>query len=152
MSSRLDYATVSPEGYRAMIAFYRYLPDCGLEPLLVHLVFLRVSQINGCAYSVDLHWQDALRVGDTARRLNSVATWRETPFFSPRERAALAWAEALTRIAETRAPDADYDAARAVFTDKELVDLSFAISLMNGLNRIGIAFRREPAPETAKAA
>jgi|SRR5690349_7200768 len=149
--SRIDYAAASPEGYRALIALYRYLPDCGLEPLLVHLVFLRVSQINGCAYCVDLHWRDALKAGDTARRLNSLVTWRETPFFSPRERAALAWAEALTRIAETHAPDADYDAARAVFSDKELVDLSFAISMMNGLNRIGIAFRRTPAAEAVAA-
>jgi AhpD family alkylhydroperoxidase len=151
MSSRLDYATVSPEGYRAMIALYRYLPACGLEPGLIHLVFLRVSQINGCAYCVDLHWHDALKAGDSARRLNSVVTWRETPFFSPRERAALAWAEALTRIAETHAPDADYDAVRAVFTDKELVDLSFAIGMMNGLNRIGIGFRRTPAAESVAA-
>lgn len=151
MSSRLDYAKVSPEGYRAMIALYRYLPECGLEPGLLHLVFLRISQINGCAYCVDMHWQDALKAGDTPRRLNSVVTWHETPFFSTRERAALAWAEAMTRIAETRAPDADYDAARAVLTDKELVDLSFAISLMNGLNRIGIAFRREPVAEQVAA-
>jgi AhpD family alkylhydroperoxidase len=144
LSSRLDYATVSPEGYRAMLALHRYLPNSGLEPLLIHLVFLRVSQINGCAYCVDLHWHDALKAGDPPRRINSVVTWRETPFFSPRERAALAWAEALTRIAETRAPDEDYDAARGVFTDKELVDLSFAISMMNALNRIAIGFRRSP--------
>ena len=149
MSSRLDYAAVAPQGYRALIALYRYLPESGLDPRLIHLVFLRVSQINGCAYCVDLHWQDALKAGDTPRRLNSVVTWRETPFFDARERAALAWAEALTRIADTHAPDGDYDAARAVFSDKELVDLSFAISFMNGLNRIGIAFRKTPAAEGA---
>jgi len=88
MSSRIDYATVSPEGYRAMVAFYRYLPESGLEPALVHLVFLRVSQINGCAYCVDLHWQDALKAGDTPRRLNSLVTWRtrrsSTPASVPR--------------------------------------------------------------------
>jgi len=147
MEPRLNYASVAPEGYRALTALYRYLPGCGLEPGLLHLVFLRVSQLNGCAYCVDLHWRDARHAGDGDRRINSVITWREAPFFSARERAAFAWAEALTRIAETRADDPDYAVARAQFTDKELVDLTFAIGLMNMLNRVAIGFRRGPAPE-----
>src|SRR4051812_38830873 len=98
MTQRLDYSAIAPEGHKALTALYRYLPSCGLPPGLLHLVFLRISQINGCAYCVDLHFRDALRDGDDARRLNGVAVWRETPFFSERERAALGWAESLTRL------------------------------------------------------
>src|SRR5579862_1034145 len=119
MEPRLRYWTVAPEGYQALTAFYRYLPGCGLEASLLHLVFLRISQLNGCAYCVDLHWRDALDAGDGARRVNAVAVWHEAPFFSARERAALAWAEALTRITESRAGDPDYAIARAQFADKE---------------------------------
>lgn len=145
MEPRLDYAAVSPEAAKSFGGAHRYIAQCGLEPGLIHLVYLRVSQINGCAYCVDLHTRDALRDGDDFRRLNSVITWRETPFFTPRERAALAWAEALTLVAETRAPDADYAQANAEFSEKELVDLTYAIGLMNALNRIAIGFRRGPA-------
>lgn len=147
MQPRLEYWSVAPEGYRSLMALYRYLPDCGLEPALLHIVFLRVSQINGCAYCADLHTRDALKAGVGERRVNSVVTWRDAPFFSERERAALAWAESLTRIAETGAPDADYGAACERFTEKELTDLTFAIALMNSLNRVAIGFRRGPASE-----
>ena len=147
MDKRLDYAAVAPAGNRAMLALYPYLQTCGLESGLLHLVWLRVSQINGCAYCVDMHWRDALKDGDSERRLNSVVTWHEAPFFSARERAAFAWAETLTRIVETRASDDDYAAVKAVFTDKELADLSFAIAMMNALNRLAIGFRKTPPLE-----
>ena len=149
MELRLPYWSIAPDGVRAMTALYKYLPECGLEPLLIDLVFLRVSQINGCAYCVDLHARDARAKGETDRRVNSVVTWREAPFYTPRERAALAWAESLTLIAETRAPDEDYEAAKAQFSEKELVDLTLAIGLMNALNRLAVGFRRGPAPEPA---
>jgi AhpD family alkylhydroperoxidase len=147
MQVRAAYWTVAPEGTRALTALYAYFPHCGLEALLLHLVFLRVSQMNGCAYCVDRHCSDALAAGETVRRINSVITWRESPFFTPRERAAFNWAEALTRVADTQAPDADYVAARQEFSEKELVDLSLAICLMNALNRMAIGFRRRPAEE-----
>jgi AhpD family alkylhydroperoxidase len=142
---RVAYWTVAPEGTKALTALYAYLPNCGLEASLLHLVFLRVSQMNGCAYCVDRHGSDALAAGEAVRRINSVVTWRESPFFTPRERAAFNWAEVLTRVADTHAPDGDYLAARQEFSEKELVDLSLAISLMNALNRMAIGFRRRPA-------
>ena len=151
MTLRLKYWAVAPEGIKALTALYKYLPQCGLEPGLLHLVFLRVSQINGCAYCVDLHARDALAGGDTQRRVNSVVTWREAPFFTPRERAAFAWAETLTNIADGHAPDAEYEAARAAFQERELVDLSLAIALMNALNRIAIGFHRGPVAEEPPA-
>ena len=147
MEPRLNYASVSPEAAKSFGGAHHYIAHCGLEPGLIHLVYLRVSQINGCAYCVDLHMRDALRDGDDFRRINSVVTWRETPFFTPRERAALAWAESLTLVAETRAPDEDYGRARAEFSEKELVDLTYAVALMNALNRVAIGFRKGPAAE-----
>jgi AhpD family alkylhydroperoxidase len=145
--ARAAYWTLAPEGTKALTALYGYLPNCGLEASLLHLVFLRVSQINGCAYCVDRHGSDALAAGETIRRVNSVITWRESPFFTPRERAAFNWAETLTTVAATHAPDADYLAAREEFSEKELVDLSLAICLMNALNRMAIGFRRRPAEQ-----
>src|SRR5215813_9520486 len=103
---RATYWTVAPDGIKALTSVHGYLSKCGLEPSLLHLVFLRVSQINGCAYCVDHHSYDALAAGETIRRVNSVVTWRESPFFNRRERAAFNWAEALTRVADTHAPDA----------------------------------------------
>jgi AhpD family alkylhydroperoxidase len=149
MSLRMDYVAASPEGIRALRRVDGYLLQSGLSKSLLELVYLRVSQINGCAYCVDLHARDARAKGETERRVNSVVTWREAPFYSPRERAALAWAESLTRIAETRAPDEDYEAAKAQFSEKELVDLTLAIGLMNALNRLAVGFRRGPTPEPA---
>ena len=145
--ARAAYWTVAPEGTKALTALYGYLPTCGLEASLLHLVFLRISQMNGCAYCVDRHSADALAAGEAVRRLNSVVTWRESPLFTPRERAAFNWAEVLTRVADTHAPDADYLAARQEFSEKELVDLSLAISLMTALTRMAIGFRRRPAED-----
>ncbi len=146
MSARLDYAKASPDGYKAFGGVYVYLQKCGLPKELIDLVYLRVSQINGCAYCIDMHSRDLLKQGLTADKLVLVPVWHEAgSLFSARERAALAWAESVTRIAETHAPDADYAAAAAEFSDKELADLTYAIGLMNAFNRLGISFRVPPA-------
>lgn len=141
---RMNYAKVSPEAFRAMVGVENYLKQCGLEHGLLHLVKLRASQLNGCAYCVDMHWKDCRAAGDTEQRLSCVSVWREAPFFSERERAALAWTEALTRIERAHESDAEYEAARRVFGEKELVDLTWAIAAINAWNRIGVGFRSEP--------
>lgn len=141
---RMNYAKVSPEAFRAMVGVENYLKQCGLEHGLLHLVKLRASQLNGCAYCVDMHWKDCRAAGDTEQRLLCVSVWREAPFFSERERAALAWTEALTRIERAHESEAEYEAARRVFGEKELVDLTWAIAAINAWNRIGVGFRSEP--------
>ena len=149
MTSRLNHHAVAPQARQALAPRYSYVKECGLDIALLDMIWLRISQINGCAYCVDLHYRDALTHGITARKLNSVVTWEETEFFNPRERAALAWAESLTLVAATRAPDDVYRKAQAQFSEKELVDLTYAIGLMNLLNRIGVGFRMTPKPEEA---
>jgi AhpD family alkylhydroperoxidase len=152
MSNRIDYAKASPEGYKAFGGVYLYLQKCGLAPELVDLVKLRVSQINGCAYCIDMHSRDLLKLGVTSDKLALLPAWREGgALFSIRERVALAWAESVTRVAETRAPDADYEAAAAEFSDKELADLSYVIALINAFNRLGVGFRTTPAAAVAAA-
>ncbi len=145
MKTRMDYRKVSPEGYRAFAAVHQYIAKCGLEEALVHLVYLRISQINGCAYCVDLHYRDALKCGTDPRTINAVSAWREMPFFSPRERAAFAWAESLTHVSQTGAPDDAYDGLMSHFSEKEIADLTYAIALMNGFNRLGVGLRTMPA-------
>ncbi|MBY2938214.1 carboxymuconolactone decarboxylase family protein [Rhizobium leguminosarum] len=146
MSNRIDYAKASPEGYRAFGGVYVAIQKSGLPKELVDLAYLRVSEINGCAFCIDMHSRDLLKSGLTVEKLVLVAVWRDAGnLFSPRERAALAWAETVTRVAETGIPDADYAAAAAEFDDKELADLTYAIGLMNAFNRFGIAFRSTPA-------
>ena len=146
MSKRIDYAKASPEGYKALGAVHVYLGKSGLPQELIDLVYLRVSQINGCAYCIDMHSRDLLKLGLAVEKLVLVPVWREAgEVFSVRERAALAWAETVTRVAETHVPDAAYEAAAAEFTEKELADLTYAIGLMNAFNRLGIAFRMTPA-------
>ena len=147
MQQRLNYASVSPNGYKAFGSVHKYIATSGLEESLINLIYLRVSQINGCAYCVDLHTRDAEKAGESSRRLHNVVTWREAPFFSERERAALAWAESLTLVAETKAPDADYEPLRRHFSEKEIADLTYTIALMNALNRLGVGFRRSPAKD-----
>lgn len=149
MSQRYSLKEVAPEGYKAFAPLYDYIHQSGLDRALIDLVFLRVSQINGCAYCVDLHWRDALKAGDDPRKINSVVTWHEAPFFTPRERAALAWTESLTNIATTGAPDADYAAVKAEFSEKEVADLTIVIALMNAMNRIGISSRLAPPLKVA---
>lgn len=146
MSNRLDYAHVSPEGFKALGGVYVSVQKSGFPKDLINLVYLRISQINGCAYCIDMHSRDLLKAGITVDKLVLVPVWRDAgALFSPRERAALAWAETVTRVSETGVPDADYRAAAAEFSDKELTDLTYAIGLMNVFNRLGIAFRTPPA-------
>ena len=145
MTQRLDYEAVAADGVRALGGVHRYVAKSGLPPDLIDLAYLRVSQINGCPYCIDMHTRDALKHGVAVEKLMLVSAWRDTgALFSPRERAALQWAEALTLIPQTGAPDPDYQAAAAQFNEKELVDLTIAISLMNAYNRIAIGFRRGP--------
>jgi AhpD family alkylhydroperoxidase len=146
MITRIEYAKASPEGYKAFGGVYLYLQKCSLPKELIDLVYLRVSQINGCAYCIDMHSRDLVKLGVTVEKLVLVPVWREGgEVFSTRERIALAWAETVTRVAETLVPDADYEAAAAEFSDKELADLTYAIGLMSAFNRLGISFRTTPA-------
>lgn len=146
MSQRLDYAKAAPEGYKAFGGVHAYLQKCSLPEALIHQVYLRVSQINGCAYCIDMHSRDLLKQGMTVDKLVLIPVWREAgAMFSDQERAALAWAETVTRVAETGVPDADYAAASAQFNDRELADLTYAIGLMNAFNRLGVTFRMTPA-------
>jgi AhpD family alkylhydroperoxidase len=152
MTHRIDYAKVSPEGYKAFGGVYAALQKSGLPKELVDLVYLRVSQINGCAYCIDMHSRDLLKGGLAVDKLVLVPVWHEAgAVFSARERAALAWAETVTRVADTGVPDADYQAARTEFSEKELVDLTYAIGLMNAFNRLGVTFRATPAAAVAAA-
>ncbi len=153
MINRIDYAKAAPAGYKAFGGVYVYLQNSGLSKQLIYLVYLRVSQINGCAYCIDMHSRDLLKLGLTVDKLVLVPVWRDAgEVFSTRERVALAWAETVTRVAETGVPDADYEAAAAEFSDKELSDLTYAIGLMNAFNRFGITFRSTPAAAAAAKA
>jgi AhpD family alkylhydroperoxidase len=146
MDNRIDYAKASPEGYKAFGGVYATLQKGSLPKALIDLVYLRVSQINGCAYCIDMHTRDLLKFGLAVDKLVLVPVWRDAgDVFSHRERIALAWAETVTRVAETGVPDADYEAATVEFNDGELADLTYAIGLMNAFNRLGIAFRSTPA-------
>ena len=152
MNNRIDYAKASPEGFKAFGGVYVAVQKSGLPKELVDLVYLRVSQINGCAYCIDMHSRDLLKSGLAVDKLVLVQAWREAGgVFSPRERTALAWAETVTRVAESGVPDADYAAAAAEFSDKELADLTYAIGLMNAFNRFGVTFRSTPAAAAAAA-
>ncbi|MDR8729348.1 carboxymuconolactone decarboxylase family protein [Burkholderia pseudomultivorans] len=145
MSKRLDYNTIAPAGVKALGGVYGYVMQSGLAPALVELAYLRVSQINNCAYCLDMHTRELLKKGVSIEKLALVQAWSEAgALFDARERAALAWAESVTRVAETGVPDAAYDAARAAFDERELVDLTIAISLMNAYNRMAISFRNTP--------
>lgn len=146
MNKRIDYAKASPEGYKALLGVHMAVHKGPLPKSLIDLVYLRVSEINGCAFCIDMHSRDLLKSGLAVDKLVLVQTWREAgELFSPRERAALAWAESVTRVAETHVPDSDYAAAAAEFNENELADLTYAIGLMNAFNRLGIAFRVPPA-------
>jgi AhpD family alkylhydroperoxidase len=145
MSARLDYNKLAPAGVKALGGVYGYVTQSGLPPVLVDLVYLRVSQINNCAFCLDMHTRDLLKKGQSTEKLALLQAWREAgSLFDARERAALAWAETVTRVAETAVPDEAYEAARAVFSEKELVDLTIAIGLMNTYNRMAISFRNTP--------
>jgi AhpD family alkylhydroperoxidase len=143
MSKRVDYSKASPAAFRAMFGLERYVRGCGLEASLLELVKMRASQINGCAFCLDMHSKDARAAGETEQRLYLLSAWREAPFYTPRERAALAWTEVLTLIADGHVPDEVYAEAREHFGERELVDLSLAVVAINGWNRLSVAFRAE---------
>ena len=156
MDRRMNYGKVALEGVRALSGLDAYVRHSGLEPGLLDLVRVRASQLNGCAYCIDMHTKDARAGGETEQRLYALSVWRGTPFYTDRERAALAWTEAITRIGDGPVPDALYEEARQYFAEKELVDLTLALIAINGWNRLSIAFRTEPGtyqpkPRTAAA-
>jgi AhpD family alkylhydroperoxidase len=145
VTQRLNYTTIAPAGIKALGSVYGYIMQSGLPAALVDLVYLRVSQINNCAYCLDMHTRDLLKKGQKVEKLALVQAWAEGGnLFDECERAALAWAETVTRVAETGVPDEAYRAARVVFEERELVDLTIAIGLMNAYNRMAISFRNTP--------
>lgn len=146
MSKRLEVFKHAPEAYKGFAAVKSYVQTCGLPAELVELVYLRVSQINGCAYCIDMHTRDLLNQGVSIDKVALVPVWQEAAaLFSDKERAALAWAESVTRVAQTNVPDHDYQNALAVLGEKELADLTVAVSLMNAFNRFGVSMRMAPA-------
>jgi AhpD family alkylhydroperoxidase len=144
MKSRLNYAKVAPGVYQAMEPLGEYLSGSGLDERLLNLVNFRVSQLNGCAYCLDMHSKDLIAQGESPQRLYSLDAWKEGPYYTARERAALAWAEAVTHIADGHAPDSVYEMARAQFSEKELSDLTLAVAAINAWNRLSIAARLVP--------
>jgi AhpD family alkylhydroperoxidase len=144
MEERIHYTKVAPGAYHAMLGLEKYLHDCGLELGLLHLIKLRASQINGCAFCLDMHSKDLRSIGESEQRLYSLDAWEECPYYTDRERAALEWTDIVTRISETRAPDEVYERVRKEFSEKELADLTFAIATINAWNRLAIAGRMTP--------
>lgn len=154
MQTRFNFAKAAPDAYKALSSVSQYLTeDSGLEADLIHLLNLRASQINGCAYCVDMHTKEARRDGMSEQKMHLVSVWREAPVFNARERALLGWTEALTQVSQTRAPDADYDALRACFSEAEMTKLTVAIGVINAWNRLCVGFRAlPPLDETAMPA
>ncbi len=144
MEPRVNYAKAAPGALEAMRGLETYVRRCGLEGPLLELVRMRASQINGCAYCIDMHSKDARAAGETEQRLYALSAWEEAPFYTDRERAALAWTEAVTRVSETRIPDEVFEHARRFFDEAELVNLTLAIVAINGWNRLAIGFRVVP--------
>jgi len=144
MTQRADIMSLVPGAYKAMAGLEMYVRGCGLEPSLLELVKIRASQINGCAFCLDMHTKDARHRGETEQRLYCLSAWRDTPFYTDRELAALEWTEAVTLISESDVPDDLYQRARSQFTETELANLTLAIVAINGWNRISISFRAEP--------
>lgn len=161
MNNRLDFPRVSPQALQAMLTFQQHVNTSGIEHKTLELVKMRASQLNGCAFCLDMHSKDARAAGETEQRLYLLDAWRESSLYTDRERAALEWTESLTLVRETHVPDEVYDAVREHFTEQELVELSLAVVAINGWNRINVAFRVEPgayprarsdAPRSASAA
>jgi AhpD family alkylhydroperoxidase len=149
---RISAPKVAPDGYKALRGVEAYLHHCGLEKSLIELVKMRASQINGCAYCLDMHSKDARRAGETEQRLYVLNAWDETSIYTPRERAALAWTEALTHVAETHAPDDVYAGLRPHFSEKEIVDLTILIGMINLWNRLAIGMRNQVVADGAAVA
>jgi AhpD family alkylhydroperoxidase len=141
MEQRLDAYAAAPAAMKAVLGVEAYIRGCGLDPALIDLVKMRASQINGCAFCLDMHSHDARQHGETEQRLYVLDAWREVPFYSPRERAALAWTEAVTRVADTHVPDDVYDEVRPQFTEDELLALTFEVVVINAWNRLAISSR-----------
>ena len=151
MKARLDFRHASSEGMKAISELHAFVHKCGLERTLLELVKLRASQINGCAQCIDMHTKELRADGESEQRLYLLSAWRESPFYSNRERAALAWTEALTLVTDGHVPDEVYEEARAQFSEEELVNLTVAIVAINGANRLNIAFRTVPGSYRAVA-
>jgi len=141
MKARMDYRAASPEGAKAIGVLHAFVARCGLDRTLLELVKLRASQINGCAHCIDMHTKELRASGESEQRLYLLDAWHEAPIYSDRERAALAWTEAVTLVAHSRVPDEVYDAVRAQFGETELANLTMAIVAINGANRLNVAFR-----------
>jgi AhpD family alkylhydroperoxidase len=144
MEPRIDFLKVGRGAFEALLGIEKYVNGSGLEPTLLDLIRLRASQINGCAYCIDMHWKDLRAAGETEQRLYGLDAWEESPYYSDRERAALAWTEAVTNIQEGHVPDSIYERVRKFFTEKELADLTVAITAINSWNRLNIAVRTVP--------
>jgi AhpD family alkylhydroperoxidase len=144
MQSRVNFAKAAPDAYKAVAALDSYVKGSGIEPRLIHLIKLRASQINGCAYCVDMHTKEAGHSGLSQQWINLVCVWRESPHFDERERAVLGWTEALTNVAETRAPDDAYEALKAHFNEEEMTKITVAIGAINVWNRLCVGFRALP--------
>jgi AhpD family alkylhydroperoxidase len=152
MEPRLDYAKASPDGYKAMAQMEAFVRHSGLDAKLLELVKIRTSQLNGCAFCLDMHTKDARAKGETEQRIYLLNAWREAPFFTDKERAALAWTEAITNIQQGHAPDEVYEALSQQFTEQERVNLTLAITAINAWNRIAIGFRLVPGDYQPTAA
>jgi AhpD family alkylhydroperoxidase len=152
MTERMNYAAAAPGGMKALGSVHSYVSQSGLPATLIDLVYLRVSQINGCAYCIDMHSRDLTKADVPIEKLVLVAVWDEAgSLFSDQEKAALRWAEVVTRVSETRVPDETYAEARVTFTEKQLTDLTIAVGLMNAYNRLAISFRAVPSAAAAAA-
>ena len=152
MTPRVDPFAAAPHLLQQFIAFSQAMMKSGLEPSLVELVKIRASQLNGCAICLHMHTVETRKAGETEERIYLLDAWRESPLYSPRERAALAWTEALTLVAETRAPDADYELVKAEFSEEEQVKLTMVIAVINSWNRFGVGFRRSHPVAAGRAA
>lgn len=144
MEPRIDYLKSARGAYHAMLGIEHYLQQCGLEKSLQNLIKLRVSQVNGCAYCIDMHWKDLRAAGESEQRLYGLDAWEESPYYTDRERAALAWAESVTNIQDGHVPDAVFEHVKNFFNDKELSDLTLAVTAINSWNRLSIAARTVP--------
>ena len=144
MQPRINFVSVAPGAYKAMQGLEEYVHQSGLEESLLHLIKLRASQINGCAYCIDMHWKDLKAIGENEQRLYGLDAWEESPYYTERERAALAWTEAVTNIRDGHVPDEVYEEVRKHFSEKELADLTLAVAAINAWNRLAIAGRAVP--------
>jgi AhpD family alkylhydroperoxidase len=144
MKPRMNAASLAPDGYKALLSVERYLAGSSIDHRLLHVIKLRASQINGCAYCIDMHWKDARAAGESDERLYMLDAWEESPLYNDRERAALRWTEALTKITDGHASDEVYESVKPHFNEREMADLTLAISMINAWNRLAISSRSTP--------